>query len=146
MQVISEPLPRNDLLGTQARLAVCQRQEEPPPTNRNRQHNPTGSPKRQHTLSAHALLGRNDDPFTSAVFVLARGLVLRLLQEVLVQSDRIEVADEFEQGTRDESGREMGGQVVVEEELAAHDEEGDIVSGPAKEEETGAVVETGASS
>ena len=36
----------------------------------------------------------------------------------------------------------MGGQVVVEEELTAHDEEGDVVGGPGQEEEAGAVVET----
>ena len=40
----------------------------------------------------------------------------------------------------------MCGQVVVKEELAAHDEEGDVVSGPAEEEEASAIVETRAGS
>lgn len=40
----------------------------------------------------------------------------------------------------------MCGQVVVKEELAAHDEEGDVVGGPAEEEETCAVVKTRAGS
>ncbi len=38
----------------------------------------------------------------------------------------------------------MGGEVVVEEELAAHEVEGEVVGSPAKEEEAGGVVETGA--
>lgn len=32
---------------------------------------------------------------------------------------------------------------MVEEELASHDEEGDVVGGPEEEEETGRVVEAG---
>ena len=40
----------------------------------------------------------------------------------------------------------MGGEVVVEEELAAHEVEGEVMGGPAEEEEAGAVVEAGAGS
>ena len=40
----------------------------------------------------------------------------------------------------------MRGEVVVEEELAAHDVEGDVVGGPEEEEEACAVVEAGAGS
>ena len=40
----------------------------------------------------------------------------------------------------------MGGEVVVEEELAAHKVEGEVMGGPAEEEEAGAVVEVGAGS
>ena len=40
----------------------------------------------------------------------------------------------------------MGGEVVVEEELSAHEVEGEVMSGPAEEEEAGAVVEAGAGS
>ena len=146
MQVIAEPLPRNDLLRAQTRLPVRQRQEEPPPSDRDRQDDRARRPKRQHALSAHALLGRHDDPLAATVLVLTGGLVLRLLQEILVQAGRVQVEDEFEQGAGDEGGGEMGGQVVVEEELAAHDEERDVVGGPAEEKETSAVVETGAGS
>lgn len=39
----------------------------------------------------------------------------------------------------------MRGEVVVQEELAAHEEEGEVVRGPAEEEEACAVVEAGAS-
>lgn len=38
----------------------------------------------------------------------------------------------------------MRGEVVVEEELAAHDVEGDVVGCPGQEEEACAVVEAGA--
>ena len=40
----------------------------------------------------------------------------------------------------------MRGEVVVEEELAAHEVEGEVVGRPAEEEEAGAVVEAGSRS
>ena len=40
----------------------------------------------------------------------------------------------------------MGGEVVVQEELSAHKVEGEVMGGPAEEEEAGAVVEAGAGS
>lgn len=40
----------------------------------------------------------------------------------------------------------MGGEVVVKEELAAHEVEGEVVGGPAEEEKAGAVVEAGSGS
>ena len=40
----------------------------------------------------------------------------------------------------------MGGEVVVEEELSAHEVEREVMGGPAEEEEAGAVVEAGAGS
>ena len=40
----------------------------------------------------------------------------------------------------------MGGEVVVEEELTAHEVEGEVMGGPAEKEEAGAVVEAGSGS
>ena len=40
----------------------------------------------------------------------------------------------------------MGGKIVVEEELSAHEVEGEVMGGPAEEEEAGAVVQAGAGS
>ncbi len=40
----------------------------------------------------------------------------------------------------------MGGEVVVEEELSAHEVEGEVMGGPAEEEEAGTVIEAGACS
>lgn len=57
----------------------------------------------------------------------------------------LDVEDELDQGTGDEGAGEMSWQIMVQEELAAHDEEGDVVSGPGQEEESGAVVQAGAS-
>lgn len=97
-------------------------------------------------MSTHALLGWYDHPLASTVLVLTGRLVLRLLKEILVQADGIEVEYEFEQSASHESGGEMRRKVVVQEELAAHDEERDVMGGPAEEEETGTVVKARAGS
>jgi len=49
--------------------------------------------------------------------------------------------DEFDQSTCYETGCKMCGEVMVQEELATHDIEGDVVSSPGEEEETCRVVE-----
>lgn len=77
-----------------------------------------------------------------SLFVLGDGGVAR---GHVVEVDRVDVEDELDEGAGYEGGGEVGGEVVVEEELAAHDVEGDVVGGPGKEEETGRVVETVAS-
>lgn len=58
--------------------------------------------------------------------------------------DGLDVEDEFDEGAGDEDGGQVRGEVVVEEELAAHDVEGDVVGGPGEKEEAGGVVEAGA--
>ena len=144
VQVIAEPFSRIDLVGVQTRLAIRQRQEEPPSANHKCEQHPSRSPQSQHSLTRDAILGRHHDSLASSIFVLGRGLGLRLLQDVFVQANGIKIEDEFEEGACDEGGREVGGEVVVEEELAAHEVEGEVVGGPAEEEEAGAVVEAGA--
>ena len=62
----------------------------------------------------------------------------------LVESNGVKSADEFEEGAADQSGGQVRGQVVVEEELAAHEVEREVVGGPAEEEETCGVVQAGA--
>ena len=69
-----------------------------------------------------------------------------LLKDVLVQANGIKVENEFEKCASDQSGCEVCWQVMVKEELATHDEERNIVGGPAEEEEAGAVVKAGAGS
>lgn len=59
--------------------------------------------------------------------------------------ERLDVENEFYEGACDEGRRKVGGKIVVEEQLAAHDVEGDVVGGPGQEEKTCGVVETGAS-
>ena len=145
MQIIPQPLPRIHLIRIQPRFPIRQRQEKPPSTNHKRQHNTARSPQRQHGLTRDPIFRRNHDPLAASIFVLARGLGLGLLEDVFVETDGVEVEDEFEEGAGDEGGGEVSGEVVVEEELAAHEVEGEVVGGPAEEEEAGAVVETGTS-
>ena len=64
----------------------------------------------------------------------------------MIQAIGIEVEDEFEEGAGDEGGGEVGWEVVVKEELTAHEVEGEVVGCPAEEEETCAVIETEAGS
>ena len=68
------------------------------------------------------------------------------MSDIVFQTDGIEIEDEFQQRAGYEGGGEVGGEVVMEEELAAHEVEGEVVGGPAEEEEAGAVVEAGAGS
>jgi len=81
---------------------------------------------------------------------LLHGSLLVLCDGGVTRSDVVEVngvnvEDEFDKGAGDESGGQVGGEVVVEEELTAHDVEGNVVGSPGEEEETGRVVETVAS-
>jgi len=50
--------------------------------------------------------------------------------------------DEVEDGSCDASGGEVGGEVVMDEELTRHEEEGEVVEGPGDGEEAGVVVES----
>lgn len=50
--------------------------------------------------------------------------------------------DKLDKRASDEARGQVRGEVVVKEKLASHDVEGDVVSGPSEEEETGRVVET----
>ena len=54
---------------------------------------------------------------------------------------RLNIKDEFEKTACDKRGREMGGQVVVEEELTAHEVEWEVVCSPSKEEEPSGIVQ-----
>ena len=63
----------------------------------------------------------------------------------VIEVDRIDVEDEFDERAGDEGGCEMSGEVVVEEELTTHDVERNVMSSPGQEEETGRVVKTVAS-
>lgn len=62
-----------------------------------------------------------------------------------VKTGRLNVENEFDESTRNESRGKMSGEVMVKEKLATHDEEGNVVSSPGEEEETSAVVQARAS-
>lgn len=74
----------------------------------------------------------------------ARGLLLTRLDGLIARlfGRGIRVEDEFNQCTNDQAGCEMSRQVVVQEQLAAHQEEGEEVSSPGQEEESSRVIQT----
>lgn len=72
--------------------------------------------------------------------------MILLVSDIVFETDGIEIEYEFQQGTGYKGGGEVSGEVVVEEKLSAHEVEGEIMGGPAEEEEAGAVVEAGAGS
>ena len=69
MQIIRQPLPRNDLLGAQPGFPIRQRQEPVPAEQHHGQHPPAGRPQAHHT--AHPLLRRHHHPFTRPVDLIA---------------------------------------------------------------------------
>lgn len=62
--------------------------------------------------------------------------------EVLAQAGGVNVEDELDQGASDQNRRYVRREIVVQEALSAHKIEREVVSCPAEEEETGAVVQT----
>lgn len=140
MQIIPQPLPRQHLLNIQPRSTISQRRKEPETPNSNRQKRTRSSPRSHQTSETKTFLGRHEARTEGdSGFLVVRYGVLR-------KGLGVEVEDEFDQGARDESGCEMSGEVVVEETLADHEVEWEIVSRPAEEEEACAVVEAGTGS
>lgn len=139
VQVIAKPLPPDDLRHAQTRIAVRQREEEiPAPRNGGQDHHGS-NPGRLHALAGEPLAGRQVALLSGRL--LARGLG-GLVGNLVV--GRVSAEDELNQGTSDEGRGEMGRQVMVQEQLAAHDEEGEVVGRPGEEEEARGVVEAGA--
>lgn len=133
VQVIAEPLPGLDLFNCETWLAICEwREEEEAPEGRGKDDT-SGNPASELTGSGNTLANRAGA--SPAVALLGWGAGgLRVL--------RLNAEDELNEGTSDQTRREMGRKVVVQEELTTHDVEGNVVSGPGKEEEAGRVVQT----
>lgn len=140
MKVIVEPLSGIDLIDIKTRAAVCEGSKVEETANDNGENCTSGSPGANEALSAESL---SDRP-AAILLVLFLGNAATALSN-LFNRGRLNVEDEFDKSARHEGRGEMGREVVVKEELTAHDEEGDVVSCPGEEEETGAVVETRAS-
>ena len=141
VQVVVEPLSCLDLLNAQTRLTIGQGSEVEETPDNNGENTASGGPHAEQV----GLKGSLADGL-----VLLHGSLLVLCESCVtgcdvVNVDRINVEDEFNKGTSHESRGEMSGEVVVEEELTAHDVKGNVVSSPGEEEETGRVVETIAS-
>lgn len=66
----------------------------------------------------------------SRCYIMVAGLLCRWLC----------IENKFQQRTNDKSGRKVGWQVVMQEELASHSIEGDIMCGPCEEEKASRVI------
>lgn len=115
VQIIVQPLPRHDLLHAQSRASIRQRRKVQESSNDNRQNDARRGPSGKEALSAKSLSYRSrHTPLTLHPLVELR----------LLRVNRFDVEDELHKSAGDECRCEMSGQVMVQEELAAHDEEG----------------------
>lgn len=144
MQIIPQPLTGVDLFDRQPGPAVSQGQKEVPAVEDGGHDDDYGSPGGSHALALEAFLGGLEavlDPVGH--FALQ---VIFLGQYGFVIDHRLHVEDELDQCARHQARAQVGGQIVVQEQLAAHNVEGEIVRRPAEEEEASAVVEARAGS
>ena len=139
MQIIVQPLPRINLTDIQPRLSIRQRRKEPKSPNHHRQNNPRSRPRGQETLTGNALADRS-----VAFLLLLFGAGFAVFDGEVGEVVGLDIEDEFDDCARHKRRSKVSGQVVVEEELAAHYEEGNVVGCPEEEEEACAVVEAGA--
>lgn len=128
VQIVTEPLSSLHLLNREAGVAVGEGQEKVPTASNNDGDDTRGDPNAKEALASEALLG-------------GEGLSARLVSAGGGASGK----DELNQRTGDKSRGEMGREVVVQEELTTHEEEGEVVGSPSQPEETGRVVQLGAS-
>lgn len=134
MKVVVQPLPRLDLGNAQTGGAIGKWREEEEAPNQDCNDNARGCPSGEQRLASNAL---SDRPVA--------GSLGDNLASILVEASdvsRLEVEDELDQSSCDKGASKVCWQVVVQEELTAHDEEWNIVGGPGQEEEASAVVQT----
>ena len=141
MQIIVEPLSCLDLLDAQTRLTVSQRSKIEETPDNNSKNTTSGSPHAEQ-VGLESSLADGLVLLHSSLLVLGESGVAG---SDVFEVDGIDVEDEFDESASHEGRGEMSGEVVVKEELTAHDVEGNVVGGPGEEEETGRVVKTVAS-
>jgi hypothetical protein len=136
VKVISEPLPSENGINGETRVTIGERQEEVPASNDQGQNSTTGNPSTEHALAGEALTGGDVVPG-------ANGSLL-ILDSDLLRSLRVE--DELKKSTSNKTRSEVSWKVMMQEKLSSHEEEWEVMSSPSKEEETGRVIQTRASS
>jgi hypothetical protein len=141
VQVVVEPLSGLDLLNAQTRLTVGQGSKVEETPDNDGKNTASGSPHAKQ-VGLNGSLADGLVLLHSSLLVLGEGGVTR---GDVVNVDRINIEDKFDKGAGHKGGGEVSGEVVVKEELATHDVEGNVVGGPGEEEETSRVVETVAS-
>jgi len=128
VQIVSEPFPRLHLRHIETGRAVGEgRKEEETPESCG-EDDAGGDPAAHLAGSGHALADRSR--LRAAVALDGRRLNIH----------RLDAEDELNQRACDKTRGEMGGKIMVQEELTAHDVERDVVSCPCQEEEAGRVV------
>jgi hypothetical protein len=135
VKVIRQPFPRLDLLDAKARFSICQRCEEQEAPKRDGKNDTGSDPAAEQALCS--------DTFTNRAGL---GTAVALNSGVRwwgLWVYGLNIENELDKSACNEHRSEMCGQVVVQEELTAHDVEGDVMSSPGKEEEAGRVVKTG---
>lgn len=131
VKVVAKPLPSEDLLDREAGVAISKRQEKVPASNDKRKNGKTGEPGSEHTLTS--------EPLASGDMVTGAGGSLLVLDFDFLS--RLRVEDELQKSTSNEARRKMSRKIMMQEKLSTHEEEGEVVSGPGKEEEASRVIE-----
>jgi len=138
VKIVAEPLPPEDLVDRETRIPVGKGQEEVPAGKGERKNHESRNPRRHHALAGEPLassqvtLGGNG--LLAGLDSLVSGLVL----------GGIGTKDELDERSGYEGGGKMGGEIMMQEELATHHVEGEVMGGPGEEEEACGVVQTGA--
>ncbi len=135
MQVVAEPLPPQNLLDAKAWVAVRERQEKVPAGADEGEDDNGGDPRANQALASEALASRDVAPDWSGLLAILNGLVRLSL-------GRVGAEDELDNCSRHKGRGQMCWEVVVKEQLTAHDEEREVVSSPGEEEEARGVVQT----
>lgn len=142
VQVVVQPLAGGHAGDVKARGTIGQRGIEYEAPDGGGQDDKGSDPARDERLAAHALLG-SDEAAQAADrpgLGLACGVIDRGQGSAGIK--RLQVENEFNQCTTHHGGGQMGGQVMVQEALTAHQPEGEVVRSPAQEQKSGAVVQT----
>lgn len=150
MQIITQPLPSLHLLNAQTRPTVGEREEKHESPDHHSQDHNCGKPRPEQTLAPHPLLCGLELPSrllcSNSALLLNSGryIFLGFIDDLrfrwLEINIGLDVEDKFDYCAGDQAGGEMCWEIVVQEELATHGIEGEVVSGPTQEEEAGRVI------
>jgi hypothetical protein len=135
VKVIRQPLPGLDLLDIKARFSVCQRCKEQEAPERDGKNDTGSNPAAKQALRSDAFADRTR---LGSAMALDSGVRWRGFWVY-----GLNIEDELDESACNKHRSEMCWEVVVQEELTAHDVEGNVMSSPGEEEEAGRVVETG---
>lgn len=143
VEVVVQPFASIHARDIQARGAVGQRRIEAEAPDGDGQNDQGGHPARDERLGPDALLGR-DESAEVATHPGTLGLARRVIHGGWGGAgvEWLQVEDKFNQRTSHHGRGQVRRQVVMQEALTAHQPEGEIVGGPAQEQEARAVVQT----